>query len=554
MYDLARRLRRAAFSLVVVLLALAPAGAGQSATCAVRYRTVDTIYLDAGRAEGLAVGDTLEIRRDGAAIANVEIVFVAEHSASCAIVSETVEIQVGDVAHFEDDRVSENPGGAAAAATAGAAATDEGQDSQAQSDSAGYQAGASAAGRRTRFSGSLTLDWEGFSDASPAERDYTRTAARLNLRVRDIGGKPFAFALRLRSLEWDRDDASEPQAPEVEDRDRLYEASLTYDPPDGRVSFSVGRIGTNPFVGIGYLDGGLAEVRVASGVSVGAFFGGRPVIEEFGFEDSGTKYGAYTRVRTNPRTPTRGLELFVAGIREDGEQEVSREYAAVEVEYRGFGNWSFRQHTEIDFNRGWRGDLAPSSTQLSNLSLVASGRLGGSSRLIVSYDRNERYRTEENRLIPEALFDDLWRQGIRARYQFGKPGALQVNLDAGLRDRQDQPDDTVTAGVGLYHPNVAVRGLLIGGNVSAFSNPVTDGFMARARIAKTLGAGHQLSLVLGALEQDNQIVNESSSVQWARLGVWVELPLRLFGRAELEYDVGDDLEGQRLNLGVGYRF
>jgi opacity protein-like surface antigen len=78
--------------------------------------------------------------------------------------------------------------------------------------------------------------------------------------------------------------------------------------------------------------------------------------------------------------------------------------------------------------------------------------------------------------------------------------------------------------------------------------------MARARVSKTLGAGHQLSLVLGALEQENQALNQTSSVQWVRLGFWFELPLNLFGRAGYEYNTGDDLEGQRVNLGLGYRF
>jgi hypothetical protein len=48
----------------------------------VSYRSADAVYLDAGRAAGLAEGDRLEVVRDGEAIAEIEVVFVAEHSAS----------------------------------------------------------------------------------------------------------------------------------------------------------------------------------------------------------------------------------------------------------------------------------------------------------------------------------------------------------------------------------------------------------------------------------------------------------------------------------------
>ena len=509
----------------------------------VQYRSADTIYLDGGRGRGLAVGDHLEVLRDGKTIAELEVIFVAEHSASCRILAEKETIAVGDRVILEGGAVPVTP--APEPGVAGAAATSP-APTEAESDSA------PASRRRTRLSGSFTFDWESFTDDSGRGLDYDRTATRLNLYVRDMGGKPLALVVRARALQWDRSGDLDPLVPQTEDRNQLYEASFTYTPPEGRFAFSVGRLGTAPFVSLGYLDGVLGQVYLGGGFDFGAFFG-----EGVTFQDDpvelGTKYGAYTRYRSNRGGP-RGLEIYLAGIRENGEDEVSRQYAAVEILYRGAGTWSFAQHTEIDFNRGWREEVSPDSTQLSNLNLIAAGQLAPAWRLVITYDRNQRYRTAENRFVPEALFDDLWRQGLRARVQYGRSGKLQIALNGGVRERQDDDDNTASFGLNLYHPNVGVRGLLIGGSFAAFSNPLTDAYLASARISKTFSRGDEVFFTIGALHQEDNAFVLDSDTQWVRLGGWIELPARMFVRLEIEYDTGDDLEGYRANAGLGYRF
>jgi hypothetical protein len=518
-----------------------------SAVFNVRYRSADTVYLEGGRAAGLSVGDRLEIVRDGEVVARIEVAHVSEHSASCKILMEQQPIETGDRALFDGDLSPPPPpvtGEAAGSAT----------DSADAATSASAAADQRRRRPRTRLSGSFTVDWESFTDETGRGWDYDRLQTRLSLRVKDIGGQPLKFRLRMRTVEWDRASGIGEDDPLQENRNRLYEVSLTYDPPKGRFSFSAGRLGTNPFVGIGYLDGIVGQARVGGGFDIGAFYGAQPVIEEFGIDNVGAKYGAYTRYRTNRDGGPRGLELYLAGIREDGEEAVSREYAALEIRYRAGRRWTYSQHSEIDFNQDWREEVSDSSVQLSNLAIAASGQLSSSTRLTVSYDRNQRYYTEDTRFIPEDLFDLLWRQGLRARLQLGRPGKLQFSVDAGARERQDDPDKTYTVGAGLHDSNVFIRGLYLGGTLSVFSNPQTDGFMGNFRVAKTFRGGHEVSLVLGALGQEYPDFSRDMFTAWARIGGWFELPAGLFARADLEYNNGDDLEGSRVSVGVGYRF
>jgi hypothetical protein len=103
--------------------------------------------------------------------------------------------------------------------------------------------------------------------------------ARADLSLWDIGGQPLSFQLRFRSRQDDRARSLTSLQPTSERRDRLYEASFRYQPSSDRYSMEAGRIASSSFVGLGYLDGALARVRLAAPLQVGVFFGRPAEIE-----------------------------------------------------------------------------------------------------------------------------------------------------------------------------------------------------------------------------------------------------------------------------------
>ncbi|HEX5718514.1 MAG TPA: hypothetical protein VF179_20295 [Thermoanaerobaculia bacterium] len=510
---------------------------------AVRYRSADTIYLNSGRAAGLEVGDRLEVVRGGEVIAEIEVQFTAEHSASCRVLNERKAIQA-------DDRVRRIGETAPAPAP---------PPTEAPRTEKPIPRTESPRPTRTRVTGAISLETEAFSDGTESRREFNRTAARLNVRVRDIVGTPLQLRLRMRSLNEERErrlTSSIGGIPESTSRDRLYELSLIYEPEDARYGFRLGRLGAGPFVGIGYLDGGLGKVRVVGPLELGGFYGRRPNVEELGFDGSGSKYGLFARIAPE----SSGVEFFVAGIREEGETDISREYVAVETRYDPGRRWTFFQHAELDLNTGWREEATGSTSQLSQLSLTALGRLSERSRLVISYDRFERFLTEESRFIPTELFDDLTRQGLRVSYQAGPARGLNFSVTAGAHalDGEEEGGDSETSfslGVGAWHPELSGLKLFVGADVLGFTNPTTDGLLVTTRVGRRFGGGHELSLGLGGtLSRQSLLVDEETSTQWARASLWLELPLDFFGQAELEALTGDEIEGQRLTLGLGYRF
>lgn len=544
-------------ALLLLMLVAVPASAQTTAEISVRYRSADTVYLNAGRAAGLEVGDRLEILRGGKVVAEVEVIFTAEQSASCRIVSERQSIQPADRAR----RIGE-------ASPAPVPAPPPPAPTPVQEEPARPSLFGGTRDRsrlsQTRLTGAISLDTETFSDATEDRRDFTRTAARLNLRLRDIAGSPLQLRLRVRTLDEERERTFTGGIPESRSRDRLYELSLIYEPDDARYGFRLGRLGTSPFVGIGYLDGGLARVRLVRQLELGGFYGRRPEVEELGFDGSGSKYGLFVRLAPSASEGREPFELLLAGIREEGETGISREYVAVESRYDPGKRWSFYQHAEVDLNTGWREEVSGSSSQLSQLSFSALGRVSERSRLVISYDRFERYRTEETRFIPTELFDDLMRQGLRISYQAGPPRGLNLSVTAGARLREQSPldadlgsnaDTSYSLGLGVWHPELSGLKLFVGGDVMGFTNPVTDGLLVTGRVGRRFNGGHELSVALGGtLARESLLVDEERSTRWARASLWLELPLDLFGQAELEVLTGDEIEGQRLSLGLGYRF
>jgi hypothetical protein len=538
-------------ALIVIALVATTLAEARALSFPVRHRSSTAVYLEGGESAGLSVGDRLEVRRDGEAIGELEVTFVAGFSASCRVIAESRPIAAGDRATItglaSEMLATVGAGEAALSPSTSAARAQEPAELS-------YQPSVRPTRPPTRVSGVIGVELESFSDDTGNDLDYERTQARLSLRGRDLGGLPISLRVRTRVQEIDRARELSGGVPADESRDRLYEVSVRYDAPSGRYSLMGGRLGAGPFISIGYLDGLLAEVRAFKAVSVGGFYGNRPDVDELGFDSFGAKYGAYLRFDNELSAGPRRFDVMLGGVREEGDLDVSREYALLETYYQASGVWSFFQRAEIDFNNEWREELSEDASQLSNLALAARARLSESVRLVISYDQFLQYRTEETRFVPEELFDDLLRQGLRVGLAIGRPQRLNWSLSAGWRDREDAEDSAVSLLVGAGHPDIG-GGVSLGGEVMGYSNLYTEGAVVRLRGAKRLGGGHEFYLDLGTRFEEGRIQSDDETTDaWGRLGLWAELPARFFARGEVEYAAGDSLEGTRFILGLGYRF
>jgi len=513
----------------------------------VSYLTATAVYLDAGRADGLTPGARLAILHNGDPVAEVEVDFVAEHSASCRVVSSTGTIQSGDFA-----RLLSTPEGQEAGSSAPPPAPVEVETPKPATPR--YQPTYQLPPKTTRASGSLAFTFRNQNDDLGPSTD--ETTGRISLRLRDIGGKPWELRVRGRSRELSRSGFG-PSVEKSQSSDRLYELSLTYVPTDGRVHLYLGRLGAGPFSSLGDLDGGLAEVRLGGAFWFGAFGGTVPDIGDLGFQSNGQKFGAFARYAYQAEDRPLYAEILVGGVTErDDHGDPSRDFVAVESRFGSGAAWWLSQRAEIDFNRDWRKELTGKSSEVSNAALAASFRLSDAWRASLSYDQRRNLLTAETRPRPEEVFTRYLREGGQARFEYQGRGGWAGSFGGGTARGDSGSATTNSAFVSLLHSRVFGVPLLVGLDGSFYSGDAADGWVASLRARYSFRAGHDIGLTLGASESKvgSEFALSPRSNQWARLSGTIQLPARLWLYGEYEVQTGDDFEGNRAFVEVGYRF
>jgi hypothetical protein len=513
------------------------------------------VYLEGGRAEGLNVGDGLRVEVGGSTVAELEVAYVAEHSASCRVVSETRPIKTGDQALAASSRLAAATPQAQTRPTP-APATASALASPASSPFASSTRGTAWG----RLRGSASIGYYRSWDGTESNYDFEQRTGRVDLGLVDVGGRPITITLRARSRQDVRARSLSLRTPKSERNDRLYELALRYDPPAGAVQFELGRVGIHNFVGVGYLDGGIARVRLRPTLQAGAFGGRAADYEGFGFASEGTKYGAFVQLSPGGRYATGGYDVALAFVKENAEGDVSREYVSLESRFGSGSRWSLFQRAELDVNRGWRKELSASSAQLSNVSLSGNLRLSSTASLFASYDGRRNFRYYQNRVVPEEVFDDLLHQGVRAGVNLFRPGGFGATAGFGMSLKEEDPRHPELNLANAYSANAGVRhaslfgGLSVGLDASGFSNGYTDGGLVSARVGRRFAAGHMLDFSWGRSLYRVKLDETERSTQWLRLVGRVEITRHFFVVTDLEYDSGDDLEGPRVFFELGSVF
>jgi len=526
---------------------------------AVKYRSASNAYLEAGRAEGLDVGDRLQVVDGTTTVAELEVVYVAELSASCKVLSETRPVREGDVAvglaKAADTREANGGNAERAVSAAVAAATPQ----EPTPETTTVDPPSRTAWGRLR--GAASIGYYRSWDRTESALDYQQRTARLNLGLYDIAGQPLSFTLRARSRQDVRARALSLRTPMDERTDRLYELALRYEPPSDRVAFELGRIGIYRFVGIGYLDGALVRFRPRPGLQLGIFGGRLAEIQSLGFSSPGGKYGAFVRLAPSGRYVRGGYDVLLAYSRENADGDISREYLSLESSFGNGSRWSLFQRAELDLNRGWRQEVTGKGHQFSNLSFSGNLRVSGSTWAFLSYDGRRNYRYYRNRIVPEEVFDDLLHQGLRAGVNIAKPGGFGASAGFGMSLKEPDPRhpelnlaNAYSVNAGVRHSNLFSSGLSAGLNGSGFTNGYADGGLLSGHVGWYLGRGHMLDVSYGYSLYHVIQTEESRNTQWLRFLGRAQLTRWLYLLGDFEYAAGDDIEGPRVFLELGVLF
>lgn len=503
----------------------------------VKYISVDNIYLDSGATDGLTIGDTIQVMRSSQKIALLKVVYVAAHSASCQILSKKQDIVIGDIARAQIKKNEESQ-----------VSLDTGRR-QRKFETNGLKKKKS----KTRVSGYLSLQWYQYTDLANDNRyDFSQPTLRFKLNAKKLWDDEYYFRVKLRSRYNDRTRRYNSNVPQSEWRNRLYEVSFSYENKASALNYKAGRIISNKFSGLGYIDGLLLQHNITEKFGWGIFGGTQPEWQYSEFQTSFQKYGAFVSYEKGDYSTSR-FETTLAAAGAYHGSTVSREFLYLQNSFNQGRKWNIYQSLELDVNRDWRKRKTGESLSMTGLYLSSRYYLTDDLSWSLSYDNRKNYYTYESRTLADSLFDDAFRQGARTSLSLRIARQYRLSASFGIRKRESG-DASYSYRSALNAVNVFNSTVTASMRFLGFSNLYTEGINPSVSLSKYFNGGHSLRLNYGNYMYSLKTNNSNRENQFAGLDGQLELPLHMYVSSSLQYDWGDDSKGYRLFAELGYRF
>jgi hypothetical protein len=387
---------------LVALLGLAAAVPSPAAAAAgaarVTYLAGGSVYVDAGQAEGVREGDTLEVVRDGAVVARLRAIYLSSHRAACDTLAGGVPARVGDAIRFVARLEAPAPVPAppvqplvpAAAPAAAGPAT--------------LTTLAPNPPRASRLRGRVGLRL--FAIQSDEAGDLTQPAADLRFDAVNAGGLPVDLVADVRGRRTTRSIAGSGAATEASTR--VYRLAASLHDVRARRRVTVGRQVSPLLSSVSLFDGALAEWG-GERYTVGAFGGAEPDPVQLRPSADVVESGGFLQLRHAPGA-TRRWSVAMGGVTSSNRGEVNRDFLFTQ------GSWhdpllsvTFAQ--EVDIQRGWRREPGHGPFSLTSTWLLARAEVHRAIALSAGYDGRRVVRLYRDRETPETLFDDRFREG-----------------------------------------------------------------------------------------------------------------------------------------------
>jgi hypothetical protein len=534
------RPRHVALLLSLLLLSTVPV-AGQAAdqsaepagtsTARVTYVTGSTVYVDAGRDDGLAPGDTIEIVRGGEVVLTLKVTEVSNHRATCALPAGSPELVVGDEVRFR-------PSAAAAAAPVAAAAA---APTQKKSRSAARSAG---------FRGRVGLRYLGVRNRITGGTEYSQPGLDLRLDGNQITGGPWSLNVDVRTSRISRTGGTEDGT--TDDRTRIYRIAASYGGVQSPWRITAGRQFSSDLASVAIFDG-IAFSWNKRRWATGGFTGTQPDPLDFSYSSEIREHGAWFKFRNS--TPT-GKSWFVTTglVGSYAGSEVNREFLYVQGRYTGRKFFVYGLQ-EVDFNRDWKKELEGESFSPTSSFVSLRWQALRALSLNAGYDNRRLVRLFRDRETPETEFDDAFRQGawVGAMVNFARRYRISVDArgntgGASAQDSQAYSMMFSAGGFTRWNIYAQARG-------TSFNTDLQEGVLASVSTGATFGRYVSLAINGGARD-DNSTIDEELSTTLAWFGVDLDIALarHWYFFLSVERNDGDFEDFDQIFTSVTYRF
>ncbi len=511
----------------------------------IKYRSIDRVYLEGGKADGLMQGDRLGLYLGDSLVVTLEVAYASDHSASCRIVNGSAELKTGQLLTVISriGRVEPAPQDTVDSETANAGS----------SNPAAKTPRARRDNKSTRLNGSVALQWMKQHDKSGGGLDFSQSTMRFNLRASNLWALPMTLVVRTRGQYDDRSRKYSSGASNSEWDNRIYELSLSYGGSDNATTFQMGRILPRHLTRVGYVDGAAIDRHVGSGWHVGLSGGIKPRWQYTSDDMTLQKYGGYVGYESINHGNTH-FEQYAAFAGEYHGSSISRELINLQGSLKvGSGLW-FSNQFEIDFNRGWRKERTSASFDLSSVYLNARWRINKQVTVGSSYDTRRNYWTYIQQSLADSLFDDQLRRGARADLYLNLPFHFDLNSQIGYRKAADEADPTISLVFYASKSGIPTSQTRISARYSKFDGPTNDGYNYNVRVTQRFGDKLSAEVANGLYRYNLVLSNDSRRNRWWEGVLRIEAIRNWYADLLYQRNSGDDTDGYTFRAEIGRRF
>lgn len=509
----------------------------------IKYISQNSFYINLGKKQGLTIGDTLHVVRNGREIARIVVESVANLSAACKSLRQMSKIKQGDrVEAFV--RVAVVQPKQSLSEETKVRLPNQGRKSK----------GSSSRTRRRRInkvSGRFSLQSIWFDDKSSSNLDYNQLAFRSKLKVQNIVNSSFDLRIRWRSRRNDRTHSVRNLFTDDNWMHSVYEFGLVHSNDRSSYEFSLGRILSHRIRGIGYIDGGLFSYKINPELRLGMAGGTQPNLRNSGFQTNEQKFGVFINYEKGDYQSQR-FETSLAFSGSYVKGVVSREFLYLQNNYWMGSKFSIYQTLEVDINRGWKKAGGSQNFQLSNFFVSTHYEPSSSVSLNASFDARKIVRVYQTRSIPDSLFDETIRQGFHAGLTLRLPHRMRFSGNFGVRLRRGAVKNTFSASGALTMRQIFHTWATLNLRLAYFSTMFTKGYRPNFSVRLPVKRGFAVNLSGGSYIY--QTAGRTTSNAYAEATGYYRLNRWLFANFGYRAFVEQRLKSGRLFVETGVVF
>lgn len=504
----------------------------------VTYLAGPSIYVDAGRLDGLLPGDTLSLWREENRVALVRVDALASHRVTCDTLATWMEVRLGDGVRFVGGTAppGPKPGPAIVAAETPAIVA---------------PAPATLPPMAAR------------TPSAPSARQLPRLRGRIgvhHLSVQSEGGAKFEQPMldlrveqRLDRLAMDFDlrgrrtvvTGSDGEA-ETRSLTRVQRAMLTYGDATGLRS-AVGRQSAPSLGVVSVFDGALVEHRGARW-SVGAFAGTQPEPVRMRVDGTVREFGAFVEA-ASPVLTTDRWTVTLGAVSSYDRETPDREFGYLQGFVRkGPATTFFTQ--EVDLQRAWERALGEPAVSFSSSYASMSWQLRRSLSWSTGYDNRRRVRLWRDRDTPETQFDDRYRQGTWTGASWNPVRPIRLGGEYRILRGGDPADSwTLSADVLMrnrWAPTARAR-------VSAFDGRANESSLWSAGFGASPWSGGQVYWSSGERRTREFVSDQTARTRWSEWTLEAAVGRRWYGSLSWEEDRGELGGSRQVLAGLSWR-